>query len=91
MSRRLLLLQVAGVGLDTASVDPGKAGDHAPLAHRALCGANIYILENVNLGTRLLPPRGFSLIVMPALIQRGTGAPVRILAVPGDVRADWVF
>lgn len=69
--------------MDTPSVDPGKAGDHAPAAHRALSAINAFNLENVNLATTALPPTGFTLLVLPALIEGGTGAPVRILALPG--------
>ncbi|XP_034249750.1 kynurenine formamidase-like [Thrips palmi] len=83
LARTLAARKVAGVGVDTPSVDPGKAGDHAPLAHRALAAANAFNLENVNLATTLLPPTGFTLLVMPTLIVGGTGAPVRIVALPG--------
>lgn len=84
LARALAERKVAGVGVDTPSVDPGKAGDHAPLAHRALASANAFNLENVNLATTVLPPQGFTLIVMPAFIVGGTGAPVRIVALPGQ-------
>ena len=70
--------QVAGVGIDTASLDYGQSRDFQ--AHRVLNGANIYGLENVANLDRL-PPTGATLIALPIKIRGGTGGPVRILAV----------
>ncbi|XP_026286729.1 kynurenine formamidase [Frankliniella occidentalis] len=84
LARALADRLVAGVGVDTPSVDPGKAGDHKPFAHRALAAVNAFNLENVDLRTTVLPPKGFTLIVLPAKIEDGTGGPVRVVAVPGD-------
>ncbi|KAK3909582.1 Isatin hydrolase [Frankliniella fusca] len=84
LARALAERRVAGVGVDTPSVDPGKAGDHAPLAHRALAAVNAFNLENLDLRTTALPPKGFTLIVLPAKIEDGTGGPVRVVAVPGS-------
>lgn len=69
---------VAGVGIDTASLDAG----HSPqaIAHRVLNGANIYGLENVAHLERL-PERGALLIALPMKIKGGSGAPARIIAV----------
>jgi kynurenine formamidase len=46
---------IRGVGIDTASIDPGRSQDFA--AHRVLNGADVYALENVAALTRL-PPYG---------------------------------
>jgi kynurenine formamidase len=69
---------VAGVGLDTASLDYGPSRDF--IAHRVLLGANIYGLENVAHLERL-PEAGAWLIALPLKIKGGTGGPTRIIAV----------
>lgn len=83
LARALADRKVAGVGVDTPSVDPGKAGDHTPHAHRALAAANAFNLENLDLRSPALPAHDFTVIVMPAKIEGGTGGPVRVVAVPG--------
>jgi kynurenine formamidase len=70
--------KVAGVGLDTASLDPGTSKDF--VAHRVLNGANIYGLENVA-GLDRVPETGAWIIALPMKIKGGSGAPVRIVAV----------
>jgi kynurenine formamidase len=69
---------VKGVGIDTASIDPGPSTDF--IAHQVLNGADIYALENVaNAGA--LPATGATLIALPMKIGEGTGAPARIIAI----------
>lgn len=68
---------VWGVGIDTASIDPGQTRDF--LAHRILSEANRYALENVA-SLEKLPPRGATVYALPMKIKGGTGAPVRIIA-----------
>ena len=69
--------KVKGVGLDTASLDPGTSKDF--IAHQIFNGANVYGLENVaNLDQ--LPAKGAYLIALPMKIENGTGGPVRIIA-----------
>lgn len=60
-----LLVQrgVVGVGIDTASLDPGSSKDF--IAHRILLGAGIYGIENLNSSLDLLPAVGCTLFVMP--------------------------
>ncbi len=70
--------RIAGVGIDTASIDPGPSKDF--LAHRALAAANVYILENLD-GVGRLPATGATLISLPMKIAGGSGGPVRVLAV----------
>ncbi len=78
-ARYLVEKKVKGIGLDTASLDTGNAVNFP--AHRVILGANIYGLENVaNLKT--IPARGFQVLAAPMKIERGTGAPTRILAWP---------
>jgi kynurenine formamidase len=68
---------IRGVGIDTASIDPGRSRDFA--AHRVLNGADVYALENVAALSRL-PPRGATIVALPVKITGGTGGPVRIIA-----------
>lgn len=67
---------IRGVGIDTASIDPGRSVDFP--AHRVLNGADLYILENVASLDRL-PPSGATVIALPMKIKDGTGGPVRIV------------
>jgi kynurenine formamidase len=69
--------QIRGVGIDTASIDPGRSPDFP--VHRILNGADVYALENVA-SLDQLPPRGATVIALPMKIKGGTGAPVRLVA-----------
>jgi kynurenine formamidase len=69
--------KVAGVGLDTASLDYGATKDF--IAHQVLNGADIYGLENVA-NLEKVPATGATLIALPMKIKGGTGGPVRIVA-----------
>ncbi|KAF5285560.1 hypothetical protein FQR65_LT13194 [Abscondita terminalis] len=71
--------KVLGVGIDTASIDPGYATD-LPV-HKILCKNKSYLLENVKI-SETLPEKGFSVTVMPMLLGEGSGGPVRIVAYP---------
>lgn len=77
---------VRGVGIDTASIDPGQSRDFP--AHRILGEANRYALENVA-SLEKLSPRGAMVYALPMKIKGGTGAPVRIIALipSGSLRA----
>jgi len=79
--------RVAGLGIDTASIDYGPSTDF--MAHRIACAANVYGLENVT-NLEELPAKGFWVIALPVKIARGSGSPVRIIAViaEGGVRAE---
>jgi kynurenine formamidase len=70
--------KVKGVGIDTASIDPGTSKDF--IAHQIFTGANVYGLENVA-HLEEVPEKGATLIAMPMKIENGTGGPVRIIAV----------
>jgi kynurenine formamidase len=69
---------VRGVGIDTASIDPGRSLDFP--VHRLLNEADLYALENVA-ALEQLPPRGATVWTLPIKIKGGTGGPVRIVAV----------
>jgi kynurenine formamidase len=70
--------KVAGVGIDTASIDYGKSKDF--MTHRVLTAANIYALENVA-NTDRLPEVGATIIALPVKIAGGTGGPCRIVGI----------
>jgi len=69
---------VNGLGTDTASIDPGKSTTFE--AHKAVLQSGRYQVENLD-NLNLLPPRGFSVIVAPMKINRGSGAPARVFAI----------
>lgn len=69
---------IRGIGIDTASIDPGQSKDFP--VHRLLASRNRFGLENVaNLDQ--LPPRGTWVMAFPMKIREGTGAPVRIVGI----------
>ena len=68
---------IRGVGIDTASIDPGHSKDFP--VHRILGEANLYGLENVA-ALDQLPPRGAFVTALPLKIRGGSGGPVRIMA-----------
>lgn len=69
--------KVGAIGVDTASIDYGQSRDF--IVHQIANGANVPGLENVANLDRL-PPRGAWLIALPVKIGRGSGGPVRIVA-----------
>lgn len=72
----LLKRNIAGLGIDTLSADTGKNG--FPV-HRAILGANKYLVENItNLAG--LPPTGAKIAVLPIKIKDATEAPIRLIA-----------
>jgi len=68
---------IDAVGIDTASIDPGRSTDFE--AHRELTARNVPIFENVA-GLEALPPTGFRVVALPMKIGGGSGAPLRIVA-----------
>lgn len=82
---RLLVQQrrVAALGADVASIDYGPSTDF--MVHRVAAAAGVIGLENL---ARLetLPARGATIIALPMKIERGSGGPVRVVAlVPRSV------
>jgi len=69
---------VDAVGLDTPSLDYGPSTDFP--AHRAFAEANLPGFENVA-NLRHLPETGAWVIALPMKIGKGTGAPLRMIAV----------
>jgi kynurenine formamidase len=76
-ARLLLERKVAGLGVDTASIDYGASTDFA--VHVLVNGADVPAFENVaNVDT--LPERGAFVIALPMKIADGSGGPLRIVA-----------
>lgn len=78
LAEQLALRRVAGVGIDTASLDHGPSSDF--IVHRILNEADIYGLENLANAERL-PATGATLIALPIKIAEGTGSPARVVAI----------
>jgi kynurenine formamidase len=77
---RVLLKErnVNGIGIDTASIDPGSSITFD--GHKAMLTGGRFQVENLD-NLDLLPARGFTVIVAPMKISRGSGAPARVLAI----------
>ena len=67
---------IAGLGIDTLSVDTGHSG--FPV-HRSILGAGKYLVENVANASKL-PTTGAKIFIMPMKIEGATEAPVRLVA-----------
>ncbi len=76
-AERAIEVGAVGVGVDTASIDPGN--NLAFDAHRVLAGAQLFNLENLT-SLDQLPEAGAYLIALPAKIEGGSGAPARVVA-----------
>ncbi len=69
--------KVAGLGVDTASIDHGPSRDFA--VHQVAGEANVIGLENLaTLGQ--LPAKGAWIVALPMKIAGGSGGPVRVVA-----------
>jgi kynurenine formamidase len=68
---------IAAVGIDTASIDYGQSRDY--IAHQVLLGRDIPAFENVA-DLSALPPTGALIVALPAKVEDGSGAPLRIVA-----------
>ncbi len=73
--------RIKAIGLDTPSIDYGQSTLFE--SHRILFEKNIPAFENVaNLDK--LPAKGFSIVALPMKIKKGSGGPLRMIAiVPG--------
>jgi kynurenine formamidase len=69
--------KVAVLGIDTASIDYGPSTDF--MAHRIGAAQNVVNLENLT-GLSELPPTGATVIALPMKIAKGSGGPVRVIA-----------
>ena len=77
-ARWLVARGVRAVGIDTASIDRGQSTDFR--AHRVLAAADVPIFENVASLDRVVV-RGAWVVALPMKITRGTGGPLRIVAI----------
>jgi kynurenine formamidase len=69
--------QVAGIGVDTASIDYGASADF--IVHQIANGANVFGLENLaNLDQ--VPDSGAWIVALPMKIGGGSGGPLRAVA-----------
>jgi kynurenine formamidase len=77
---RLLVTErkVAAIGVDTASIDYGRSADF--IVHQIASAANVPGFENVA-NLERVPERGSWVIALPMKIAKGSGAPLRIVAV----------
>ncbi|HEU4402047.1 MAG TPA: cyclase family protein [Candidatus Polarisedimenticolia bacterium] len=69
---------VNGVAIDTLSIDPGVSATFE--GHKVILDGGRYQVENLD-NLDLLPVRGFTVIVAPMKISRGSGAPARVFAI----------
>jgi len=73
----LVRRDVAGVGIDTLSIDYGPSTDFP--AHKVILGAGKYQIENLaNLDA--LPPTGATMVIGLLYVTQGAEAPARVLA-----------
>jgi kynurenine formamidase len=69
--------KVGALGIDTASIDHGPSRDFA--VHRIAAERNVIGLENVARAEEL-PEKDFWIVALPVKIGKGSGGPVRIVA-----------
>jgi len=70
--------EVGALGVDTASVDYGPSKDF--IVHQITASAGVPNLENVT-NVAELPETGFWVVALPIKIGKGSGGPVRIVAI----------
>ena len=75
--------QVKAVGIDTASIDYGQSTKFE--THVVLLSQNVPVFENLS-NLHNLPHRNFEVIALPMKIAKGTGGPLRIIAVTHKVK-----
>jgi kynurenine formamidase len=69
---------IDAIGVDTPSIDYGQSKDF--IVHQIINGANKPGLENVA-NLEELPTKGATVIALPMKIAKGSGGPVRIIAI----------
>lgn len=69
--------KVSVLGIDTASIDYGPSTDF--MAHRIGAARDVSNLENLT-GLDALPPTGATVIALPMKVAKGSGGPVRVIA-----------
>jgi kynurenine formamidase len=76
----LVSKRVRAVGIDFLSVEKFRAPN--PVAHKALLGNGIFIIESLSKATKQFVGKRILMICMPIKLQNGDGAPSRIIGVP---------
>lgn len=71
-------MDVAGIGVDTLSLDPGNSADFA--VHTSWLPGGRYGIENLA-GLDRVPPVGATVVVGAPTHRRGTGGPARVIAI----------
>ncbi len=66
-----------GLGTDTSSIDPGIAASFP--VHKYSSQKSVYHLESLA-GLEITPETGMTVVVAPAKVRGGSGAPARVLA-----------
>jgi kynurenine formamidase len=69
---------VAGLGIDTLSMDYGASSDFP--VHKLALSKGLFLIENLD-NLSLLPSRNAQLFLGPLRIKGGTGSPARVMAV----------
>jgi kynurenine formamidase len=69
---------VRAVGIDTASIDYGQSQLFE--SHQVLGAADVPVFENLA-NLKRLPARGAVVIALPMKIDRGSGGPLRAMAI----------
>ena len=75
--------KVAGIGLDTPSVDNGlnsASPSNSFPTHRILNGNNVFAIENINSNIKHLPIKDFMVFALPLKVTGGTGCAARVFA-----------
>ena len=73
--------RIKAIGIDTASIDSGQSTLFE--SHRLLYERDIPAFENLTSLDRL-PERGAYIVALPMKIRRGSGAPLRAIAIVGS-------
>jgi len=76
----LVSKKVRAVGIDFLSVERFNARE--PVAHKTLLGNGIFIIESLSKALKQFAGKRILIICMPIKLQRGDGAPARVVAVP---------
>jgi kynurenine formamidase len=79
-AKYLVAKKIRAVGIDFLSVEKFHAP--APIAHRTLLGKGVFIIESLSRATKQFVGKRILLICMPIKLQKGDGAPSRIVGIP---------
>ncbi len=69
---------IAGIGIDTLSIDQPQTFEYPQSAHTIFLKKGIFIIENVA-NAHCMPTNGAHILIAPLKIEHATEAPVRLL------------